>query len=132
MHNGEQPHNKFDINTVPQNFEQSECVVFFGLDRDACNTYFNFCKYVYSTETFSSVGGYAGISKLFPEYTITAAVDESKKDLEEKFRKENINPIFCTKDNFKDLLTKYFDKQTDKDMFYASALFTQKIFRARC
>ena len=52
------------------------------------NRYFNYCKYVYSTETFSSAGGYAGISKLFPEYTITAAVDESKKDLEEKFRKE--------------------------------------------
>ena len=126
MHNGEQPHDKFDINTVPQNFEQSECVVFFGHGRDACNRYFNYCKYVYSTETFSSAGGYEGISKLFPEYTITAAVDESKKDRAEKFRKENINPIFCTKDNFKDLLTKYFDEQTDKDMFYASALFFPK------
>jgi len=128
LHNGEQPHNKFDINTVPQNFEQSECIVFFGRGRDFCNRYFNYCKYVYSTETFSSAGGYAGISKLFPEYTITAAVDESKKDLEEKFRKENINPIFCTKDNFKDLLTKYFDKQTDKDMFYCSAVFYPENF----
>lgn len=128
LHNGEQPHNKFDISTVPQNFEQSECVVFFGHGRDACNRYFNYCKYVYSTETFSSAGGYEGISKLFPEYTITAAVDESKKDMEERFRKENINPIFCTKDNFKDLLTKYFDEQTDKDMFYASALFYPENF----
>ena len=126
LDNGEQPHNEFDIKTIPQNFEQSECIVFFGQDRNACNKYFNYCKYVYSTETFSSAGGYEGISKLFPEYTITAAVDESKKDRAEKFRKENINPIFCTKDNFKDLLTKYFDEQTDKDMFYASALFFPK------